>query len=60
VDGAVHLLETTYWDDMSRANELLIAGQPLLRFPTVALRLDEARAAGQIRRALVAVNRAAA
>jgi len=60
VDGAVHLLPGTYWDDMSRANELLIAGQAVLRFPTVALRLDEARAADQIRRALIAIGRAAA
>jgi hypothetical protein len=59
VDGAVHLMDSAYWDDMSRANELLIAGQPLLRFPAVALRLDEPRAADQIRRALRAIDWAA-
>jgi very-short-patch-repair endonuclease len=60
VDGAIHLLPLTYWDDMSRANELLIAGQSLLRFPTLALRLDEALVADQIRRAQIAIGRAAA
>jgi hypothetical protein len=52
IDGAVHLQELNYWDDMSRSNELLISGTPLLRFPSIALRLDEARVADQVRRAL--------
>jgi hypothetical protein len=54
IDGAVHLMEATYWNDMSRSNELLISGQPLLRFPSIAMRLDEARVADQVRRALAA------
>lgn len=52
IDGAVHLLPARYWDDMSRDNELTIAGERRLRFPTVAMYLDEARVAGQLRRAL--------
>ncbi len=60
VDGAVHLVVSTYWDDMFRANELMIAGQPLLRFPTLALRLDEIRVVDQIRRAFSAIQETAA
>jgi hypothetical protein len=52
VDGAVHLIVGTYWSDMARNNELVIAGQSLLRFPTVALYLDEAAVVDQLRRSL--------
>ncbi len=41
IDGAVHLVVGSYWRDMARANEIVIAGNDLLRFPTVALYLDE-------------------
>jgi hypothetical protein len=51
IDGAVHLLPLTYWEDMLRGNEFLIAGDPLLRFATLTLRLDEAVFVDQIRRA---------
>jgi very-short-patch-repair endonuclease len=52
IDGAVHLIVGNYWSDMARANELVIAGQSILRFPTVALYLDEALVADQLRRAV--------
>lgn len=52
IDGAVHLLPARYWDDMSRDNELTIGGERRLRFPTVALYLDETRVVDQIARAL--------
>lgn len=52
IDGAVHLVVGSYWTDMARANELVIGGDSLLRFPTVMLYLDEAAVADQIRRAL--------
>ncbi|MGH3095911.1 MAG: hypothetical protein ACRDMV_07920 [Streptosporangiales bacterium] len=52
VDGSLHLLPRRYWDDMSRDNELVIAGERRLRFPTIALRVDRHLAAGQIARAL--------
>ncbi len=45
---------------MFRANELLIAGQPLLRFPSITFHLDEACAADQVRRALATIGRSAA
>ncbi len=56
VDGAIHLLVEKYWADMHRGNELFIAGSSGLRFPSVALYLDENVVADQIRRALVAVR----
>jgi hypothetical protein len=52
VDGAVHLLASSYWDDMKRQNELFIARTPLLRFSTYAFRFEEAVVADQVRRAL--------
>jgi hypothetical protein len=57
VDGFVHLLPATYWDDMSRQNELVIAGRRLLRFSTVAVRLQEHVVASQLRRAYEAFRR---
>jgi hypothetical protein len=52
VDGALHLLAKQYWQDMDRANELTIAGERLLRFPTVVFRTQPARMADQLSRAL--------
>ncbi|MGH8823367.1 MAG: hypothetical protein ACRDVN_02690 [Jiangellaceae bacterium] len=52
IDGAAHLIVGTYWSDMARANEIVIAGQSLLRFPTVALYLDESTVVDQLRRSL--------
>jgi hypothetical protein len=52
VDGALHLLVETYWDDMNRSNEMTVDGEIVLRFPAIALRLDPARVADQIARAL--------
>ena len=52
IDGAAHLIVGNYWHDMSRANELILGGDSLLRFPTVALYVDEATVVDQLRRAL--------
>jgi hypothetical protein len=52
VDGAGHLMVGTWWDDLDRQNELLIGGEPVLRFPAARLRTDPDRCFGQIRRAL--------
>jgi hypothetical protein len=57
VDGAHHLATESYWQDMSRGNELLIAGQAQLRFPSIACRLDPGKVADQLRRALEASER---
>jgi hypothetical protein len=49
VDGAVHLLPLTYWNDMSRQNDIVIgSGRPILRFSTIALRTDRAAVARQL------------
>jgi hypothetical protein len=52
IDGAAHLIVGSYWQDMARANEIALSGQSLLRFPTVALYLDEATVVDQLRRAI--------
>lgn len=52
IDGAFHLRPVRYWDDMDRQNELTIAGDRTLRFPTIALRLDHAQVMNQVARAL--------
>jgi hypothetical protein len=51
VDGALHLVAAAYWQDMFRLNEIIIGGEPVLRFPSVALHLDEATVGNQLRRA---------
>ena len=55
VDGAVHLLPRRYWDDMERANDLVLDGRIVLRFASFALRAHEDRVAVQLRRALVSL-----
>jgi hypothetical protein len=57
VDGAVHLLPSNYWDDMDRQNELTIGGSRLLRFSTVAIRLEPDKVVSQLRRAAAAFRR---
>ncbi|HEX4018347.1 MAG TPA: hypothetical protein VHX15_16545 [Frankiaceae bacterium] len=56
IDGALHLMAMSYWQDMSRSNELLIAGTPVLRFPSIAMYLDEARVVDQLHRAQAAAE----
>lgn len=52
IDGALHLLAATYWDDMDRQNELVLSGETVLRYPSVVLRTSERRVVEQLRRAL--------
>jgi hypothetical protein len=52
LDGALHLLVATYWDDMKRSNELVLTGSRLLRFPSISWRLEGELVADQIRRGL--------
>jgi hypothetical protein len=51
VDGALHLLASTYWDDMKRLNDIVIGGEKVLRFPSAAFHVDEATVGNQLRRA---------
>ena len=50
IDGAMHLRPTTWWDDLDRQNELVIAGSPVLRFASATLRLEPTRVSDQLRR----------
>jgi len=56
VDGGVHLSLTTRWLDTAKDNDAVLAGYVVLRFPSVAIYLDDARAVGQLRRALGLVS----
>lgn len=50
IDGAVHLQPQAWWDDTSRQNEIVIAGRPMLRFPSLTVRLDGPAVIDQLRR----------
>jgi hypothetical protein len=50
VDGAVHLEPLTWWDDMDRHNELIIAGTPTMRFPSTLIRLTPDVVVDRLRR----------
>jgi hypothetical protein len=52
IDGALHLVVRTYWDDMSRGNELVIGRETVLRFPSYVIHANDAAALDQLRRAL--------
>jgi hypothetical protein len=52
IDGALHLVVRTYWDDMSRGNKLVIGDERVLRFPSFVIYADDASAVQQLRRAL--------
>jgi len=50
VDGAVHLKPVQWWDDLSRQNELVIGGRPVLRFDSVTIRIDPPAVVDQLAR----------
>lgn len=52
VDGALHLVAQRWWADQLRQNELVIAGDTVLRYPSVVVRCEEALIVDQLRRAL--------
>jgi hypothetical protein len=56
VDGGVHLTLTTRWLDTLKDNDAALSGQLVLRFPSVALYLDDPRAVRQLRQALGLVS----
>jgi len=51
VDGALHLIVRTYWEDMRRQNELVIADDKVLRFPSYGVRAEPRVVADQLARA---------
>ncbi|HVI38403.1 MAG TPA: hypothetical protein VM684_19350, partial [Gaiellales bacterium] len=52
IDGALHLVVQNYWSDMYRGNDLSIARETALRFPTFVIYADDPDALDQLRRAL--------
>jgi len=52
VDGALHLSPRRWWDDQLRQNELVIADDIVLRFPSVVVRTAPDEVVGQLRRVL--------
>jgi hypothetical protein len=54
VDGALHLWALNYWNDARRQNDLVIGGDRILRFPSIAFRVDMPGVEAQLRRAGIA------
>lgn len=52
IDGALHLVVRTYWDDMVRGNELTIGRETAIRFPSYVIHANDPVAVDQLRRAL--------
>ena len=52
IDGALHLVVQTYWDDMYRDNEASIARETQLRLPSFVIHANDPKALEQLRRAL--------
>lgn len=52
IDGALHLVVQTYWSDMYRGNDLSIARETALRFPSFVIHANDADAVAQLRAAL--------
>lgn len=52
VDGALHLIASTYWSDMARGNDLVIGGERVLRFPSYVIYANDPLAVEQLQRAL--------
>jgi hypothetical protein len=50
IDGRGHLEVETWTDDLDRQNEVVIGGRPVLRFPSVIVRLHGDRVVDQLRR----------
>ncbi|HZZ96506.1 MAG TPA: hypothetical protein VFE19_05815 [Jatrophihabitantaceae bacterium] len=53
VDGAIHVEPLEWYNDQLRQNEVVIGGSPVLRYPSVIVRSEEAIVVDQLRRALV-------
>ena len=60
VDGGLHLLTLNYWNDARRQNDLVIGGDRILRFPSIAFRVDMPTVEAQLRRAGIAFGLIAA
>jgi hypothetical protein len=54
IDGGFHLRPLNYWADTRRHNELVLGGDRILRFPSVAIRLEPEVVVAQLRAAGIA------
>lgn len=54
IDGGFHLRPLNYWADSRRQNELMLGGDRILRFPSVAIRLEPEVVVAQLRAAGIA------
>jgi hypothetical protein len=54
VDGGMHIRTLNYWADAARQNDLVIGGDRILRFPSIAFRVDIEAVEAQLRRAGIA------
>ena len=54
VDGAMHLWALNYWNDARRQNDLVIGGDRILRFPSIAFKVDIEAVEAQLLRAGIA------
>jgi hypothetical protein len=52
IDGALHLVVRTYWDDMFRTNDLVIGNERVIRLPSFVVHANDPAALDQLRRAL--------
>jgi hypothetical protein len=53
IDGAAHLVVTTYWSDMIRQNDLVIGGDNVLRYPSAYIYANDPVAVAQLREAIL-------
>jgi hypothetical protein len=52
VDGAIHVAPLNWILDQMRQNEVVLDGTPLLRYPSIVIRSEEASVVAQLRRGL--------
>lgn len=52
IDGGIHLLSSRWFGDQFRQNEIVIAGTPILRFPSFSVREQDPLVIDQLRRFL--------
>lgn len=57
VDGGVHLTLAQRWLDTRNDNDAVLSGATVLRFPSVAVHLNDPVAVSQLSRALGLVRR---
>ncbi|MBV9487565.1 MAG: hypothetical protein JO246_16155 [Frankiaceae bacterium] len=57
IDGGIHLRLDKRWEDTAKDNDVAIARKLTLRFPSIAIYTDDARAVAQLREAIATCQR---